>query len=145
VLTELEFGIEEAGARIQVGPLPKVKADSTQMRQLFQNLIGNAIKFRNKDVPPVIDIRASVEEINRQQVTRLEVEDNGIGFDEKYRDRIFSPFQRLHGRSAYPGSGIGLALCRRIIERHGGTITVRSSPGVGSCFIMTIPAPPAEL
>lgn len=139
VLSDLEIGITEADARIEVGSMPQVTADPIQMRQLFQNLIGNAIKFRRKDVPPVVAVRGWVEESENQQIARFEIEDNGIGFDEKYHDRIFSPFQRLHGRSTYPGSGIGLALCRRIIERHRGKITVRSTPGEGSCFIVTIP------
>ena len=112
-----------------MGPLP------TQMRQLFQNLIGNSLKFRKPDVPPVVEVEAPLDDSG----CRLVVRDNGIGFDEKYIDRIFTAFQRLHTRDEYEGSGIGLALCRRIVEHHGGTIAAKSSPGQGATFEITLP------
>jgi signal transduction histidine kinase len=109
-----------------------------QMRQLFQNLISNAIKFRKDHVPPVINITGDLKEGEDKSVV-IKVSDNGIGFDEKYLERIFTIFQRLHGRSEYQGTGIGLAICKKIIESHYGTITAESTPDVGSTFIITIP------
>jgi PAS domain S-box-containing protein len=137
VVTDLEISIEKAGGRVEVENLPKLEADPNQMRQLFQNLISNALKFRREE-KPVIRIygRQSPPWDTRYQIF---VEDNGIGFDEKYLDRIFIPFQRLHGRGIYEGTGIGLAICRKIIERHGGTITAKSTPGKGSTFIVSLP------
>ena len=137
VLEDLTPGIERTGARITLGPLPVLEADPTQMRQLFQNLLGNALKFRREGVPPVLSVRATLPPDTQR--CELEVEDNGIGFEEKYTDRIFNVFQRLHGRGQYEGSGIGLAICRKIAERHGGIITARSTPGVGSTFRFSLP------
>jgi signal transduction histidine kinase len=105
------------------------------MRQLIQNLVGNALKFHGKE-KPVVRIYGRP----RDGQYAIFVEDNGIGFEEKYLDRIFTPFQRLHGRGVYEGTGIGLAICRKIVDRHGGTITAKSSPGSGSTFIVTLPA-----
>ncbi len=105
------------------------------MHQLFQNLLANAIKFRKPDRPCEISIAA---EIADGECT-VEVRDNGIGFEEKYLDRIFNIFQRLHGRAEYPGTGVGLAVCRRIVERHGGTITAKSIPDRGSTFVVKLP------
>jgi PAS domain S-box-containing protein len=144
VLQDLEIAIRESGAVVEVESLPRVAADPTQMRQLFQNLIGNAIKFRKPDVPPRVHIRSSRETYSRSgrpgaSVWRILVNDNGIGFDEKYLDRIFTPFQRLHNRRDYAGTGMGLAICRRIIERHHGTLTAQSSPDEGSTFIVELP------
>lgn len=146
VLNDLETAIEQAGGTVETGPLPTVDADPLQMRQLMQNLIGNALKFRRTDVPPVIKIIGNVSANGAEnaaktenQQLRLTIEDNGIGFDEKYLDRIFTPFQRLHGRGEYEGTGIGLAVCRKIVERHGGTLTAKSTPGKGSTFIATLP------
>lgn len=143
VRSDLEVLTEEVGGRIEAGPLPTIEADPTQMRQLLQNLVGNALKFRRPGVPPVVRVSAAMEDdgegIGYRAVCRLTVEDNAIGFDEKYLDRIFTPFQRLHNRSAYQGTGIGLAICRRIVERHGGTLTATSTPGEGSAFIATLP------
>ncbi|MEZ5317165.1 MAG: PAS domain S-box protein [Vicinamibacterales bacterium] len=130
--------VEETGARIRVGPLPTVRGDQSQLAQVFQNLIGNALKFRRSDAPPVVDV--SAEEEDGAWVFR--VADNGIGIDQKYFDRIFQMFQRLHGREQYEGTGIGLALCKKIVERHGGRITVSSEPGRGTTFAFTIPAAP---
>ncbi|MDX1546779.1 MAG: PAS domain S-box protein [Rhodothermales bacterium] len=140
VLSDLEVQVQESGARVEVAPLPTLEADPVQMRQLFQNLIGNAIKFRKADEPPVVHISGQVEAAGEAALVQLSVEDNGIGFAPKYADRIFSPFQRLHGRSKYPGTGIGLALCRRIAERHGGTIAAHGTPGEGARFVVTLPA-----
>jgi signal transduction histidine kinase len=112
-------------------------ADPTQMRQLLQNLVGNALKFRREGVPPSISVRGRVDAKTQRCV--VEVEDNGIGFEAKYAERIFQVFQRLHGRDRYEGTGIGLAICRKIVERHNGSITVRSTPGVGSTFLVSLP------
>jgi PAS domain S-box-containing protein len=137
VLGDLESTIEKAGATVSVGPLPTLEADPTQMRQLFQNLLSNALKFRREDVAPSISVRGTTDVQGFRCV--LEVEDNGIGFDEKYLERIFNVFQRLHGRGQYEGTGIGLAICRKIVERHGGEISARSSPGNGATFLITFP------
>jgi PAS domain S-box-containing protein len=143
VLADLEERIQETGAAVDVGPLPTIEADPTQMRQLLQNLIGNALKFHRPGVPPTVAIRSEVlppaDGPDDRMVCRLTVTDNGIGFDEKYLDRIFQVFQRLHGRQDYEGTGVGLAICRKIVERHGGEITAQSSPGAGSTFIVTLP------
>ena len=145
VLSDLEMQIEETGGRITVSNLPAIEADATQMHQLLQNFIANALKFHQADVPPVIEVIGRLEQQPAQNgdapqmVCRLEVRDNGIGFDEKYLDRIFTPFQRLHGRSTYAGTGMGLAICRRIVERHHGAIAVQSTPGEGATFIVTLP------
>ena len=138
VLGDLETAIENAGAAVTLGDLPQLDADPVQMRQLFQNLVSNALKFRQEGVAPTVDIRCTVDETANR--CELMVEDNGIGFDEKYLDRIFQVFQRLHGRdSKYEGTGIGLAICRKIAERHGGTLGVRSSPGMGATFTISLP------
>ncbi|HZH74425.1 MAG TPA: ATP-binding protein [Archangium sp.] len=137
VLGDLEATLEQTGATVSVGELPVLDADPMQMRQLLQNLLSNALKFRRDGVAPAISLRCTVEPESRQ--CELRVEDNGIGFDEKYRERIFNVFQRLHGRSQYEGTGIGLAICRKIVERHGGNIQARSSPGQGSTFIVQLP------
>ena len=112
-------------------PLPVVRADKAQLVQLFQNLIGNAVKFRSPDRPPQIHVSASQE----QGHWLFGVQDNGIGFEQQYEDKIFVIFQRLHGRGQYPGTGIGLAICKRIVERHGGRIWATSEPGQGICFL----------
>ncbi|MEJ2725363.1 MAG: ATP-binding protein [Deltaproteobacteria bacterium] len=105
------------------------------MLQLFQNLIGNGLKFNRKDRSPLVTVKAQQDD----SVCRITIEDNGIGFDEKHRDRIFMPFQRLHGRSDYDGAGMGLAICRKILDRHGGSIAAEGTPGKGSKFIVTLP------
>jgi two-component system sensor kinase FixL len=133
-IDDLHSHIERTGTQIELSGLPVIEADPLQMRQLMQNLISNAIKFRAKGRPPVIKIRGD----GSNGHCRLMIEDNGIGFDEKYLDRIFAPFQRLHGRSEYEGTGIGLALCRKIALRHGGDITARSTPNEGATFIVTL-------
>jgi signal transduction histidine kinase len=143
VLADLQILIEETGTVVETRLLPSIEADETQMRQLFQNLIQNAIKFARPDEPPRVRIKAKMVEaasdVPGEMMCRIEVADNGIGFHEKYLDRIFTPFQRLHGRSAYPGTGMGLAICRRIVERHHGELTATSAPGEGSCFVIKLP------
>jgi light-regulated signal transduction histidine kinase (bacteriophytochrome) len=143
VLSDLEVKIEETGASVEIRDLPTVDADPLQMRQLIQNLVGNALKFRNPDSAPVVKILAGTSNGNGStpngHFCTIRVEDNGIGFDEKYLDKIFTVFQRLHGRSEFEGSGIGLAVCRKIAERHHGNITAKSKPGEGSTFIVTLP------
>jgi len=134
-LSDLEVAVEGAEARVTIESLPTVPVDKEQMRRVFQNLISNALKYRHNGRLPEIRIHGEVN----GGFCRIFVEDNGIGFDEKYLDRIFKPFQRLHGRSAYEGIGMGLAICRKIVERHGGTITAKSTPGEGSTFIITMP------
>jgi signal transduction histidine kinase len=137
VLSDLEVKIETTGAQVQLEELPVVKADPTQMRQLFQNLIGNALKFHKTGEKPAVKISSSSIDDCKLQIV---VEDKGIGFDEKYLDKIFAPFQRLHGKSSqFKGSGVGLAICKKIVERHGGSITATSTPGVGSSFIIRLP------
>jgi PAS domain S-box-containing protein len=137
VLADLEVTIEQAGGRVTVGELPALQADPTQMRQLFQNLLSNALKFRREGVAPLISIEASVDEAARR--VELRIQDNGIGFDESDREQIFSLFQRLHPVEKYDGSGLGLALCQKIAERHGGLLSARSSPGQGATFTVTLP------
>lgn len=147
VLIDLETQIQATQGTIEVGNLPTIESDATQMRQLFQNLIGNALKFHRRDTPPFIKIWAELLSSSEDVPTvpdvtswcRLFVQDNGIGFDEKYLDRIFTVFQRLHGKNAYEGTGIGLAVVRKIVERHDGTITANSQIGQGSIFVVTLP------
>ncbi len=145
VLSDLEARIADTGARVCVGALPRIEADPTQMRQLLQNLLANALKFRRKDVPPQIEIAGWLggplgeEDPAGRGTATITITDNGIGFDEKYLEKIFTVFQRLHGRGEFEGTGIGLAVCRRIVERHGGTVTARSRPGEGSTFIVQLP------
>jgi light-regulated signal transduction histidine kinase (bacteriophytochrome) len=141
VLSDLEVRISETNARVEVGHLPTIQADGLQIRQLLQNLIGNALKFHQKGIPPVIKVYAEKAGIHEgaNGMFLLVVEDNGIGFDEKYLDRIFTVFQRLHGRAEYEGTGVGLAICRKIVQRHGGDITARSTPGHGASFLVALP------
>ncbi len=141
VLTDLEVRVEQTGGRVEVSTLPTLAADATQMRQLFQNLIGNALKYHRPDVPPVVKIDAQL--VDNGLKHRITVADNGIGFDPKHTERIFAMFQRLHGRDEYEGTGVGLAVCRKIVERHGGTIEAHGTPGQGSVFTVTWPTQPA--
>ena len=127
--------IDEVQATVEIGDLPTIEADPLQMRQLLQNLIGNALKFRRDDEPPVVRVTAE----KGDGLWRITVADNGIGFDRRQAERIFGVFQRLHGRTAYEGTGIGLAICRKIAERHGGTITADGVPGAGATFTVTLP------
>jgi light-regulated signal transduction histidine kinase (bacteriophytochrome) len=135
VLEDLEAQVEHSGALVHVGALPTISADALQMRQLLQNLISNAIKFRRAGVTPEVWVDATLLDDR----VRLTVRDNGIGFDPQYSRRIFRVFERLHGRGEYPGTGIGLALCRRIAERHGGNIVADSEPDTGATFTVTLP------
>lgn len=139
VLEDLERRINDTGGIVTVDHLPSIRADPTQMRQLFQNLIGNALKFHKTDVAPQIKVTTKEFDRDGQQWYEIRVADNGVGFDEKYLDRIFAVFQRLHGRGTYEGTGIGLAVCRKIVERHGGSITAKSKPDHGSTFIIQLP------
>ncbi len=147
VVSDLETRIEQTDGRVEVGAMPSVEADPLQFRQLMQNLIGNSLKYKRPDVPPVVKVSgrhfADDPSVPRGVATgpvcQIAIEDNGIGFDEVYTDRIFTIFQRLHGRNEYEGTGVGLAVCRKIVERHGGTITARSTPGTGSTFLVTLP------
>jgi len=127
--------IEESNAIVTHDELPSVMADETQVVQVFQNLIGNAIKFHAEEPPR---IHVSAEKNEKEWI--FSVRDNGKGIDPQYHERIFVIFQRLQGKGEYPGTGIGLAICKRIIERHGGRIWVESEPGKGSTFYFTIPA-----
>jgi len=139
VLTVLETRIEQTHPIIKIGPMPVIEADRVQMAQLFQNLISNALKFHKKGEPPVVRISHRSREDGFHEIR---VEDQGIGFDEKHVDRIFKPFERLHGRSEYEGTGMGLAICKKIVRRHGGELTAESSPQEGTTFIVTLPDPP---
>src|SRR5690554_214612 len=151
VLGDLEIAIKESNANIQIESLPNsILADAIQMRQLFQNLISNAIKFKKPEVDPVITIKSELvkaetlpfDELaidHSQMYWKITVADNGIGFDEKYTDKIFAVFQRLHGRSTYEGTGIGLSICKKICENHKGGITAESSEGNGATFIVFLP------
>ena len=133
VLKDLQLEIEETTAEIQLDPLPTIMADPIQMRQLYQNLLSNAIKFR-RELPLRIHIGRRQTAVD----TRFFVADNGIGIDPAQTDRIFDMFQRLHTSADYEGTGIGLAICRKIVERHQGQISVESTPGTGTVFLFSL-------
>lgn len=135
VTTDLEVHIQQTRGRVEIRSLPTLDADPLQMRQLFQNLIGNALKFRRPEEPPVITIDSQPA----GSFWQISIRDNGIGFEETYRERIFEMFQRLHGRNEYEGTGMGLAICRKIVERHRGWIAAQSTPGKGTTFIVKLP------
>jgi len=142
VLVTLEFQIERTRAKVEVEKLPRIEADPLQMEQLFQNLIGNALKFAGPAKAPLVRIfcQDDVDEGSSDSLYRIYVEDNGIGFKNTHVARIFQPFERLHGRGAgYEGVGMGLAICKKIVERHGGNITARGTPGEGATFEITLP------
>lgn len=146
VMADLEAQVEQTGAHVEIGDLPTIEADPLQMRQLLQNLISNALKFHQPHEAPVVKVfsRASSEQrlipgLGSMALVDIIVQDNGLGFDEKYLDRLFQPFQRLHSRGQFAGTGIGLAICSRIVGRHGGHITAKSAPGQGATFIATLP------
>jgi light-regulated signal transduction histidine kinase (bacteriophytochrome) len=134
-LDDLRASQAEAGAVVELGPLPVVRGDARQLVQVFQNLIGNAIKYRSA-APPRVEVSAT--RVDGQW--RFAIRDNGIGIEQRYFDRIFALFQRLHTRSEYPGTGIGLALCQKIVQRHRGRIWVESALGHGATFYFTLPA-----
>jgi light-regulated signal transduction histidine kinase (bacteriophytochrome) len=141
VLADLELRIAETHALVEVGALPTIDADALQIRQLLQNLVANALKFHQPGKSPVVHVYMENVDLGvpAEGMARLVVEDQGIGFDEKYLDRIFTVFQRLHGRGEFEGTGIGLAICRKIVQRHGGDITAKSTPGQGSSFLVSLP------
>jgi chemotaxis family two-component system sensor kinase Cph1 len=148
VETDLGEAIEETGGTIEAEPLPVVMCDAAQMRQVLQNVIANALKYRHRDRKPVIRITATTrgdgEALPRAALPVLEINiaDNGLGFENRHRERIFEPFQRLHSSDDYPGSGIGLAICRKVVERHGGAITAAGVSGQGSVFTILLPLRP---
>jgi signal transduction histidine kinase len=148
VIAELDMSIEETGARIEVDELPTIEAIPPQMMQLFHNLLGNAIKFRRPGTPPVITIRQRTLQREEKKQYKLEaneayvlitVSDNGIGFENTYAEKIFQLFQRLHGKYEYPGTGIGLSICKKIVANHGGEMFAKGEPGVGSSFYIILP------
>jgi len=147
VLADLEVQLEQVHGRVHLDPLPTIEADATQMRQLFQNLFSNGLKFHQPDVPPEIEVRGEQVNIDGRDLIEIRIADNGIGFDPQQSERIFGVFQRLHGPTEYEGTGLGLAICRKIVMRHYGHITVQSEPGKGSVFIVQLPftqLPPGE-
>jgi signal transduction histidine kinase len=148
VMSDLEMRIERNDAKLEVGALPRIDADPLQMRQLFQNLLSNALKFQRPGVRPHVKMFARVYQAEDYQfvstvpggeICEITVRDNGIGFDEKYAEQIFALFQRLHGRLEYEGTGIGLSVCRKITDRHGGNIVAKSKDGCGATFIVSLP------
>lgn len=136
VQADLQLRLEERGAILEWASLPEIEADTAQMRQLVQNLVGNSLKYAREDLPPRIRISG---EIGDDGLCRLTLSDNGIGFDRSYAEQIFEVFKRLHGRGVYEGTGMGLAICRKIVERHGGHIEADSAPGQGATFHITLP------
>ncbi|MCC2631568.1 MAG: histidine kinase [Patescibacteria group bacterium] len=138
VISDLEIAIEQGGAAITVDKLPTVNADPMQMRQLFQNLLSNSLKYRSPEKSPVISISATPL-AKEKETCHIEFKDNGIGFEQQYAEKIFDVFQRLHGREEFEGTGVGLAICRKIVERHGGTITAQSTPSEGTTFTVSLP------
>lgn len=132
----IEAPISESGAEIEVGEMPAVHGDGMQLIQLMQNLLENAIKYRKPEVPPKLSVTAERE----GDRFRFRVSDNGIGIDPKFHKRVFEIFERLHAKGAYPGTGVGLAVCRRVVDRHGGEIRVESELGEGSTFEFSLPA-----
>jgi signal transduction histidine kinase len=141
VISDLEVRIDVKKASIRIAELGTVDADPLQMRQLFQNLISNALKYSSCDTPPCIEVfpLPPPENPGRRRICRIVVKDNGIGFDSCFQEQIFGMFKRLHGRDEYNGTGIGLAICKKIVERHGGSISAHSSAGKGAEFIVELP------
>ncbi len=136
VLSDLEVRMIQTEGKVMVGDMPVIQADPLQMQQLFQNLIGNALKFHKKNVPPFIKVQSK---FIAGKLIEITVEDNGIGFSMENSGFLFQPFRRLHGRSEYEGSGIGLSICRKIVEGHGGKISAWSEPEKGSIFTVVLP------
>jgi signal transduction histidine kinase len=149
VLGDLESRLEQTGGKVEFNGLPTIEADALQMQQLLQNLIGNGLKFHPADAPPRVTIQCRTYCANGElrkstlgeatELCEITVRDNGVGFDQQYAERLFQPFQRLHGRDQFEGTGMGLAICRKIVERHGGSISGTSSPGQGATFVITLP------
>lgn len=139
VTEDLVVRLNETGGRVEVGALPVIQADETQMRQLFQNLIGNALKFHRPGVPPLVRITGEQIEMNNELYCQITVADNGIGFEPEYNEQVFEVFERLHEPGTYEGTGIGLAICRKIVERHRGTIHTNGIPNEGATFTILLP------
>ncbi|MGE0684636.1 MAG: ATP-binding protein, partial [Candidatus Binatia bacterium] len=147
IVSDLEISIQRVNGTVQINKLPTIDADSAQMGQLLQNLIGNALKFHRAGVPPVVKVWSAIlqaegpegNKISSSQQCHIWVKDNGIGFDEQYLAQAFQPFQRLVSRDDYEGTGMGLAICQKIVERHGGSITAQSALGEGTTFLITLP------
>jgi len=137
VLSDLEAQIERTKGRVEVDTLPCIEGENFQIRQLFQNLISNGLKYHIDEVPPVIKIKYAGFDKDLEEIY---IEDNGKGFDEKHLDRIFRPFERLHGHSEYGGTGMGLAICHKIVTHHKGQITAKSQPNQGATFIVKLPS-----
>jgi len=153
VVSDLEIQIERQHGRVEIDALPTIDADHTQLRQVLQNLVGNALKFRQEAADPIVHVRGEIVRADETEegggaqpaeLFRLTVQDNGIGFDQKHAERIFGVFQRLHGRDAYEGTGMGLAICRKIAERHGGSLAATSVLGEGATFALTLPVEQPE-
>ncbi len=144
VLEDLELDIQEKKAIVHVGSLPVINGYRRQLQQVFQNLIGNALKYCKKDVPPVINIQSKPVRENGQPYHLISIEDNGIGFEQEFAEKIFQMFTRLHGRSEYVGTGVGLAIVKKVVENHNGFIRVESTPGKGSTFYVYMPAVPGK-
>ena len=147
VLADLDWQIEHTKAKVSVSEtMPVIEADPLQMYQVVQNLVGNALKFTAKDRTPVVRVHGTHNGtyVNGVEQCEITVEDEGIGFDNKYRERIFQPFQRLEGIKEYEGTGMGLAICRKIVERHGGSIEAHSTPGKGATFTVRLPVKQPE-
>jgi light-regulated signal transduction histidine kinase (bacteriophytochrome) len=144
VMDDLDYSIEETNAQLHIDPLPIIDADASQIAQVFMNLIANSLKFHSLDARPIIAVTSEINVASPvvddiRSWCCLRFSDQGIGFEAQYAERVFSLFQRLHGRNEYSGTGIGLALCRKIIERHGGTITAQSEPREGAIFTIYLP------
>ncbi len=147
VVDDLEARLESSGGRIDAGPLPTIEGDPTQLRQMLQNLLANALKFRDPGRPPVVTVTAEPTRLGDVPAWRFSFVDNGIGFEPRYAEKVFVPFQRLHGRQEYEGTGIGLAIVRRIVERHRGTVLAQGVAGEGAKFTVCLPErqpPPAD-
>jgi light-regulated signal transduction histidine kinase (bacteriophytochrome) len=136
-----EASFRETCCRIEIGNMPVIEADESQIRQLFQNLVGNALRFRGEEAPS-IKIHGKLD---GPGICEICVKDNGIGFEQQYAELIFRPFKRLHSRSQYEGTGMGLAICRKIVERHGGAIRAESEPGKGATFVIRLPVKQARV
>jgi signal transduction histidine kinase len=143
----LELKIEESKAVIDVQPLPTIEADPSQMRQLFQNILSNALKFQIPGKPPRIQVTAAPTKLGGAAAYTIEISDNGVGFRGDLAPELFQPFRRLHSRAEFEGSGMGLAICRRIVDRHGGEISIRSQPEEGTTVSIKLPMrqDPAEV
>ena len=148
VLSDLETAISDRRAVVEVGPLPAIRGNAIQLRQLFQNLLSNALKFTPPDRVPSVQISASLFSSEHMQALYpnalgsylgISVQDNGVGFEQKYVDRIFNLFQRLHGRNEFAGTGIGLAVCKKVVDNHSGYLTAHSQPGRGATFRVYLP------